>query len=265
VQVSVPRVLSEAALYVTGNFAGPLITAVGSARAVLATSPNQALKISHTGTPTTASIDLSAAGQFAYPWPVMTSAQRVAITSQPVGSTVFDSTYQTPWCFDGTTWQNQLVPDNTTLEWNGSTLQVKDQSIPYSQLGAVFSTTTLTLALNFYSNAFFGGSEQTLYSANITTTKPNQTVLLNLPTTIERPNTGSHIQLLRIRQNGTVIWSRFIGGIYTGTTSVEFSALSHFWTIASPGTYTITVTTQQEFGMWPPMNFYNNAQLILLR
>jgi hypothetical protein len=261
VQVSVPRVLSEAALYVTGNFAGPLITAVGSARAVLATSPNQALKISHTGTPTGASIDLSQSGAFAYPWPVMTSAQRAAITSQPAGSTVFDSNYQTLWCFNGTSWQNQLVPDNTTLEWNGSTLQVKDQSIPYSQLGAVFSTTTLTLLNNLY---IATGTGITIYETNITTTKPNQTVFLNLRTRILKTSYPVPIDMaLGIKQNNDLIWYRGIGGMLTSGTVGDLTAASHMWIITAPGTYNIKVVGYN----WgaQTINLLNDAQLILLR
>jgi hypothetical protein len=259
VQVSVPRVLSEAALYATGNFAGPLITAVGSERAVLATSPNQALKISHTGTPTGASIDLSGAGHFAYPWPAMTSAQRAAITSQPAGSTVFDSNYQTPWCFNGTSWQNQLVPDNTTLEWNGSTLQVKDQSIPYSQLGAVFSTASLTLLSSLASAV----SEETIYETNITTTKPNQTVLLDL-TLINNPISNVPLYFtLRIKQNNTTIWGRTIGGMRTSGVAADFSAAAHIWVIPTPGTYNIKVTGEK--ASWSQVNLQNNAQIILLR
>jgi hypothetical protein len=259
VQVSVPRVLSEAALYVTGNFSGPLITTIGSARAVLATSPNQALKISHTGTPTGASIDLSGASCFAYPWPVMTSAQRAAITSQPAGSTVFDSDYQTLWCFNGTSWQNQLVPDNTTLEWNGSTLQVKDQSIPYSQLGAVFSTATLTL-LN---TLIWVLSEETIYDTNITTTKPNQTVLFNF-ITVNNPHTNVPFKAtFRIKQNNATIWGRTIGGMRTIGVAADFSAASHIWVIPTPGTYNIKVTG--EVASYSNANLQGNAQIILLR
>jgi hypothetical protein len=225
---------------------------------VLATSPNQALKISHTGTPTGASIDLSAAGQFAYPWPVMTSAQRAAITSQPVGSTVFDSTYQTPWCFNGTSWQNQLVPDNATLEWNGSTLRVKDQSIPYSQLGAVFSTTTLTLLSGLWSSG-----ETTIYDTNITTTKPNQTVLLNL-TLVNNPFFNSPLYVtFRIKQNNTTIWGRTIGGMRTSGVAADFSAASHIWVIPTPGTYNIKVTGDLIY--WSHAALQGNAQIILLR
>jgi hypothetical protein len=205
---------------------------------VLATSPNQALKISHTGTPTGASIDLSAAGQFAYPWPVMTSTQRAAITSQPAGSTVFDSNYQTLWCFNGTSWQNQLVPDNTTLEWNGSTLQVKDQSIPYSQLGAVFSATALAPLNSLYHES----SETTVYDINITTTKPNQTVLLSLGLQLRQEGFAPLNVKFRIKQNNNTIWGRTFGGMRTDKTSAYPLAASHIWTIATPGTYNIKVT-----------------------
>jgi hypothetical protein len=190
----------------------------------------------------------------------MTSAQRAAITSQPVGSTVFDSTYQTPWCFNGTSWQNQLVPDNTTLEWNGSTLRVKDQSIPYSQLGAVFSTATLTIP---GSSLILGVGEATIYDTNITTTKPNQTVLLNL-TLINNPfyNVPLHATL-RIKQNNTTIWGRTFGGMRTIGVAADFSAASHIWVIPTPGTYNIKVTGEVVY--YSHALLQGTAQIILLR
>jgi hypothetical protein len=243
VQVSVPRVLSEAALYATGNFSGPLLTAVGSARAVLATSPNQALKISHTGTPTGASIDLSGASCFAYPWPVITSAQRAALTSQPAGSTVFDSNYQTLWCFNGTSWQNQLVPDNITLEYNGTALQVKDQGVAYSLLGAAPPEITAAIAAGPLST-----NETTLATLSVTTTKPNQFVVLSPTGSIGKTSTANQLNLtFRIKQNGTLLCSRVIGGVRASPTDVgptDLNVANYFWTIATPGTYTIVLTVQ---------------------
>lgn len=232
---------SNGVAYFNCNLTAPILLSSGNA---LLTAENTGLTITHAATPTAPSLDLSAATGSAVMFPLMTTFQRTTISAQPTGTGVYDTDFETLWFWDGSAWVNSVVPDNTTIEYSSNTLRLKDQGLVHRNL----PTSTGTAGSGTSSISF-------------TTTYANQDVLILVENNVTL--TAGSLMTFRVKVDGTTVLTETLRSVAGGSTQDYLPGL-WWYTVPTPGTFSLTLTSQVGAGSETSVNLTSSSRVIPL-